>query len=312
MLSAIGSTGMAPGWNDSAAISRSMTSMGMSGRAASWINTHAGAACTSASRPARTDSCRVAPPVTKRISAMSARAAAATASAPAGMTTMIGAAPARDSASTEWRSTGLPRNGANCLGRGWPARNPWPAATTTPAMTGKGSDRGGLGVFMPIAGNRLPPLEQSTMRCLFFRHTRMFDPMSATPAAPKLAPIRIGPVVVDCPVILAPMTGVTDMPFRKLVRRFGSGLNVTEMIASPAMIRETRQSLQKSAWDAVEEPVSLQLGRLRSARNGRGGQAECRSRRRDHRYQYGLPGEKSCQWRCRVGADARFAAGRRG
>jgi tRNA-dihydrouridine synthase B len=55
------------------------------------------------------------------------------------------------------------------------------------------------------------------------------------------------------------MTGVTDMPFRKLVRRFGSGLNVTEMIASPAMIRETRQSLQKAAWDPVEEPVSLQL-----------------------------------------------------
>jgi len=87
----------------------------------------------------------------------------------------------------------------------------------------------------------------------------MFDPTTAFPPAPKLAPIRIGPVVVACPVILAPMTGVTDMPFRKLVRGFGSGLNVTEMIASPAMIRETRQSLQKSAWDAVEEPVSLQL-----------------------------------------------------
>ena len=55
------------------------------------------------------------------------------------------------------------------------------------------------------------------------------------------------------------MTGVTDMPFRTLVRRYGSGLNVTEMIASPAMIRETRQSLQKAAWDPVEEPVSLQL-----------------------------------------------------
>ena len=55
------------------------------------------------------------------------------------------------------------------------------------------------------------------------------------------------------------MTGVTDMPFRKLVRRFGSGLNVTEMIASPAAIRETRQSIQKAAWDAVEEPVSMQL-----------------------------------------------------
>lgn len=79
------------------------------------------------------------------------------------------------------------------------------------------------------------------------------------PAPPSLKPIMIGPHQIDCPVVLAPMTGVTDMPFRRLVRRYGSGLNVTEMIASPAMIRETRQSLQKAAWDALEEPVSLQL-----------------------------------------------------
>ena len=75
----------------------------------------------------------------------------------------------------------------------------------------------------------------------------------------SLKPISIGPVKIEAPVILAPMTGVTDMPFRTLVRRFGSGLNVTEMIASQAMIRETRQSLQKAAWDSVEEPVSMQL-----------------------------------------------------
>ncbi len=75
----------------------------------------------------------------------------------------------------------------------------------------------------------------------------------------KLHPIQIGPITIESPVILAPMTGVTDMPFRKLVRRYGSGLNVTEMIASQAMIRETRQSLQKAAWDGTEEPVSMQL-----------------------------------------------------
>ncbi|WP_340268213.1 tRNA dihydrouridine synthase DusB [Sphingobium mellinum] len=74
-----------------------------------------------------------------------------------------------------------------------------------------------------------------------------------------LSPISIGPVTIDMPVILAPMTGVTDMPFRTLVRRYGSGLNVTEMIATAAMIRETRQSLQKAAWHPVEEPVSMQL-----------------------------------------------------
>jgi tRNA-dihydrouridine synthase B len=75
----------------------------------------------------------------------------------------------------------------------------------------------------------------------------------------RLSPITIGPATIDMPVILAPMTGVTDMPFRTLVRRYGSGLNVTEMIASPAMIRQTRQSLQKAAWHPVEEPVSMQL-----------------------------------------------------
>ena len=75
----------------------------------------------------------------------------------------------------------------------------------------------------------------------------------------KVAPIQIGSVRIDCPVVLAPMTGVTDMPFRTLVRRFGSGLNVTEMVASQAAIRETRQSLQKTAWHLSEEPVSMQL-----------------------------------------------------
>ena len=75
----------------------------------------------------------------------------------------------------------------------------------------------------------------------------------------NLAPIQVGPVTIDSPVVLAPMTGVTDMPFRTLVRRYGSGLNVTEMIASQAAIRATRQSIQKAAWHPLEEPVSMQL-----------------------------------------------------
>jgi tRNA-dihydrouridine synthase B len=74
-----------------------------------------------------------------------------------------------------------------------------------------------------------------------------------------LKPIRIGPIEVGSPVILAPMTAVTDLPFRRAVKRYGAGLTVSEMIASQAMIRETRQSLQKSLWDPCEEPVSMQL-----------------------------------------------------
>jgi tRNA-dihydrouridine synthase B len=75
----------------------------------------------------------------------------------------------------------------------------------------------------------------------------------------RLKPIQIGPIRIDTPVILAPMTGVTDMPFRRIVKRYGAGLTVTEMIASQAAIRETRQSLQKMVWDPSEEPVSMQL-----------------------------------------------------
>ena len=83
--------------------------------------------------------------------------------------------------------------------------------------------------------------------------------MSNLPPPPAAGPISVGPVTIPSPVILAPMTGVTDLPFRKLVRRYGSGLNVTEMIASEAAIRETRQSVQKAAWHPSEEPVSMQL-----------------------------------------------------
>ena len=74
-----------------------------------------------------------------------------------------------------------------------------------------------------------------------------------------LKPIHVGPVRIDAPVILAPMTAVTDLPFRRIVKRYGAGLTVSEMIASQAMVRETRQSLQKAMWDPAEEPVSMQL-----------------------------------------------------
>jgi tRNA-dihydrouridine synthase B len=75
----------------------------------------------------------------------------------------------------------------------------------------------------------------------------------------NLKPIHVGPIRIDAPVILAPMTAVTDLPFRRIVKRYGAGLTVSEMIASQAMVRETRQSLQKAMWDPAEEPVSLQL-----------------------------------------------------
>lgn len=71
--------------------------------------------------------------------------------------------------------------------------------------------------------------------------------------------INIGNIKIDSPVILAPMSGVTDMPFRKLVKKFGAGLVVSEMIASRAMIIQTRQSMQKCAISEFEDMTSVQL-----------------------------------------------------
>lgn len=59
--------------------------------------------------------------------------------------------------------------------------------------------------------------------------------------------ILIGDIALSSPVILAPMSGVTDLPYRKLVKSFGAGLVVSEMVASRAMIVKSHQSLKKSA-----------------------------------------------------------------
>ncbi|HYD68830.1 tRNA dihydrouridine synthase DusB [Azospirillum sp.] len=71
--------------------------------------------------------------------------------------------------------------------------------------------------------------------------------------------IQIGPITLSDPVILAPMSGVTDLPFRRLVKRTGCGLVVSEMIASQAMIRENRQTLRMAETVPEESPMAVQL-----------------------------------------------------
>ena len=74
---------------------------------------------------------------------------------------------------------------------------------------------------------------------------------------PRLQPVDIGPVRIDDPVILAPMSGVTDMPFRQMVKRGGAGLVVSEMIASAAMVRENRKTLLMAKNSPEEFPMSV-------------------------------------------------------
>ncbi|MBC6443895.1 MAG: tRNA dihydrouridine synthase DusB [Alphaproteobacteria bacterium GM202ARS2] len=73
------------------------------------------------------------------------------------------------------------------------------------------------------------------------------------------APLTIGSLSVASNVLLAPMSGVSDRPFRRLVRRFGAGLVFTEMIASEATVRQVRKSFLRSDHSQEEAPLAVQL-----------------------------------------------------
>jgi tRNA-dihydrouridine synthase B len=72
--------------------------------------------------------------------------------------------------------------------------------------------------------------------------------------------IKIGPIELKSRVVLAPMSGVTDRPFRRLVKQLGGGLVVSEMIASAAMVRSIRTEMRKISDNCAEEfPMAVQL-----------------------------------------------------
>jgi nifR3 family TIM-barrel protein len=80
------------------------------------------------------------------------------------------------------------------------------------------------------------------------------------PAAPGEFPaISIGPILCDPPVVLAPMAGITNAPFRRLCRGFGAGLYVSEMITARALVERNEKTLRLSEFDPDENPRSLQL-----------------------------------------------------
>lgn len=71
--------------------------------------------------------------------------------------------------------------------------------------------------------------------------------------------VKIDNIQLEMPVILAPMSGVTDMPFRRLVKRMGAGLVISEMIASQAMVRHVRQTMRMIEKSPEEMPMAVQL-----------------------------------------------------
>tara|TARA_R110002096_G_scaffold113779_22_gene247228 strand:+ start:1608 stop:2603 length:996 start_codon:yes stop_codon:yes gene_type:complete len=71
--------------------------------------------------------------------------------------------------------------------------------------------------------------------------------------------INIGPIALEDPVLLSPMAGVTDLPFRRLVKSFGAGLVTSEMIASQAMIRDHHRTHKMAYAESDEYLMSVQL-----------------------------------------------------
>ena len=70
----------------------------------------------------------------------------------------------------------------------------------------------------------------------------------------------IGNIQIDDPVFLAPMSGISDLPFRRLVKSYGAGLVFSEMIASRAMLQDTTDSLRTNTENYAEEfPMAVQL-----------------------------------------------------
>ncbi|RMG90834.1 MAG: tRNA dihydrouridine synthase DusB [Zetaproteobacteria bacterium] len=70
---------------------------------------------------------------------------------------------------------------------------------------------------------------------------------------------RLGSFNIDVPLVLAPMAGITDLPFRRICRRFGVGLTVTEMVASRAVDMKRQRTERMVQVDPDEHPVAIQI-----------------------------------------------------
>ncbi|OOB90572.1 tRNA dihydrouridine synthase DusB [Rathayibacter sp. VKM Ac-2630] len=87
----------------------------------------------------------------------------------------------------------------------------------------------------------------------------MSSTLLAPPPARPAPALRIGPLQLDAPVVLAPMAGITNTAFRRLCREFGAGLYVSEMITSRALVERTPESMRLIRHHPSESVRSIQL-----------------------------------------------------
>ena len=71
--------------------------------------------------------------------------------------------------------------------------------------------------------------------------------------------MRIGNIELDSPVVLAPMAGISDLPYRVICRKFGCGLTVSEMVSAKGLLYKNEKTLAMLQIDEAERPTAIQL-----------------------------------------------------
>lgn len=91
------------------------------------------------------------------------------------------------------------------------------------------------------------------------RMSTLTPPLPAAPSAAAVPALRIGPIALDAPVVLAPMAGITNTAFRRLCREYGAGLYVSEMITTRALVERNATTMRLITHHESETPRSIQL-----------------------------------------------------
>ena len=173
----------------------------------------------------------------------------------------------------------------------------------------------------PGSRARAPKDSKSTCACAA-RTERVSCADDKAPRPSEAMSVKIGPYTLPSNVLLAPMAGVTDRPFRILCRRFGAGLAASEMLSADVRLWDIAEIAPPHGSQRRTESPRGADRRLRSDDDGGCCTAQCRCRRANHRHQHGLSRKKSLQsiggFRSAAGRGtgctnfARGGAGRRG
>ncbi len=104
--------------------------------------------------------------------------------------------------------------------------------------------------------------------------------------------MQIGQYKLKNNLIVAPMAGVTDRPFRMLCKRMGAGMAVSEMVASNSLLYGSEKTKRRANHEGEVDPISVQIVGADPKMLAQAAQIQRGQRRADHRHQHGLPGQE--------------------